>query len=262
MQIVALVGPRQATRIQQALSPRDTFTRVTRWHSLFHHLARSDSSAVVLNPRAADFDGSKSNGSLTPISRLRRVPFVVYVNPRDLRSAMAFVRAGAVDILLEDQTDSRGEIQAALRSTQDSSSELILRHVLDALSDKHAKVAELLAEFFRSSGSPATVAALAQRTTLSERSLYRAVSDAGLAPLGVIVRSARAARAFDLMRKHNTPLERAAHTLGYSSARRLSNHLRQLSGLPSVIECASLSQHEFVSAVLRELLPNSVARVS
>jgi AraC-like DNA-binding protein len=260
MQVVALVGALQAARITRALSPTDRFIHVKGWDSLFHHLTNSDGSAVVLNPHFADCAGRDSYSRPTAVDRLRIVPFVVYVRPADLRSAMAFVRGGAIDVILEGHTDSCIEIQAALRSTQTSSGELILHHVIDALSHKHAKAAVLFTSLFRSPGRVANAAALTHGTIVSTRTLYRAVTDAGLAPVGVIVKAARAARAFDLIRHRRLSLEGVAHELGYSSARRLSSHLRQITGLPSVAECASLPQNQFVSAVLRELFRSATVR--
>lgn len=260
MQVVALVSALQAARITRVLSSPDMFIHANTWDSLFHHLTSSDGSAVVLNPHFADGIGHDFHSRLAAVDRLRHIPFVVYVKPAHLRSAMAFVRGGAIDVILEDHTDSRIEIQAALRSTQTSSGELILQHVIHALTHKHAKAALLFTSLFRSPGLIANAAALTHGTIVSTRTLYRALTEAGLAPVGVIVRAARAARAFDMIRHHRLSLEGVAHELGYASARRLSSHLRQITGLRSVSECASLSQSRFVSAVLRELFRNTKAR--
>lgn len=114
---------------------------------------------------------------------------------------------------------------------------------------------------FRLPDAVANAATLTHRSGVAERTLYRAVSEAGLAPVAVIVRVARAARAFDLMRQHRFSLEDAARALGYSSARQLSGHLRDITGLPSATTSASLSQGEFLEAALRRLLRRSESAV-
>ena len=265
MEVVALVDHVQAARIRQALSADDAFTQVCTWDSLYGHLATSNGSVVILNPCVGD---SRSRGSepavaeASAIQRLRTTAFVVYVRLIDLRSVTAFLRAGAADVLLKDHTDSRAEIRDALRSTQHSTGELILRHVLDALVDRHPGLGALFTELFRHPQTVATAAALADRTTVSERTLYREVTEAGLAPIAVIVRAARAARAFDLMRHHRFTLERAANTLGYSSPRQLSGHLRDITGGRSVASSTSLTQSQFLAAVLRQLLRRNVEAAS
>lgn len=253
MEVIALVEHVQAGRLREALLPGDAITRVSTWDSLFRHLTTSDDGAAVLNPPVAESGGLDSSARLSAVARLRTTPFVVYVKLTDLRSVMPFIRGGAADVILEDHTDSRKEIQDALCGARGTSGELILRHVLAPLADSHSEVIALIAEVFRSPNAVANAAALTRSSTISERTLYRAVADGGLAPLGVIVRVARAARAFDLMRQHRFTLERAAHALEYSSARQLSRHLRDITGLPSMSASASLPQRWFVEAALRQL---------
>jgi len=259
MDVVALVDHVQAARIRQALSPEDTFTHVCTWDSLFGHLAGWNGGAVIVNPCVGDAHsrGSERAAEASTIHRLRTTAFVVYVRLADLRSVTGFLREGATDVLLKDHTDSRAEIRDALRSTQNSTGELILRRILDALVDRHPGVGALFAELFRHPHAVATAAALTHRTTFSERTLYREVTEAGLAPLAVIVRAARAARAFDLIRHHKFTLERAANTLGYSSPRQLSGHLRDITGHRSVVASTSVTQSQFLEAALRQLFRRS-----
>jgi AraC-like DNA-binding protein len=253
MHVITMLGRLQAIRVRQALSPSDAFTEVSGWQSLLRVLRADHDGVFVLNPLVADPRASDAGARPVLAGPLRAIPFILYVKPTDVRRVLRFIRGGATDILLEGVADTRAEIQQALRSAQVSSTDMVLRHVTRALADKHPDVAALLTELFRSPGTVASAAALTRRAAVSERTLYRVPGDAGLAPVGAVVRAARVLRAFDLVRHRQYTLERAAHAVGLSSARQLSNQLRVITGLPAGAATESLSQDRLVKAVLRDL---------
>lgn len=252
MEAIGLVDQAQAARIRQVLSVNDRFMRVTAWDSLVPYLGRGD-AAVILNPRVANPCLERDRSEQARFAqRLSATPFVLYVSLRDLRLAMPYVRGGAVDILVKDHTDSPSEIRDALRSGRSSSSEILLRHVIEAIGDSHPSVRAVFEELCRRPQGAMNAKDLISGTTVAERTLYRTVTRAGLAPVGVIVRVMRAANAFDLMRFHGYSLERAAHAVGYSSARQLSGHIRSITGRRSA-SAKTLTQGQFVETALRVL---------
>ena len=258
METIGLVDSAQAARMRQALSVNERFTHVTAWSSLVQHLANGDAS-VIVNPRVAspNLDADRSEQACF-VRRLASTPFVLYVSLRDLRLVVPYIRAGDVDILLTNYTDSPAEIRDALRSARTSSGELLLRHVIDAIGDSHPSVRAVFEELCHC--PRVSTKELRYGTSVAERTLYRTITRAGLAPIGVIVRVMRAANAFDLMRFHGYSLERAANAVGYSSTRQLSGYFRSITGRTSA-SVKALTQGQFLERALRMVIRREMKSV-
>lgn len=264
MRVIGLIDPAQASRVRNVLRNEDQLIQVTTCNSLMQSLRNVD--CVVLNTRV---DSRPRENEPTPPSRtvqsLVHVPLVVYVAPGDLRESMAFVKS-ATDVLLKNHTDSPAEIRAALEACRCSSSRLVLRHVCDVLSENGSGDAatSAFAGLSQIENLALTTKTVTRGATIAERTLYRALTEAGLVPVAVIVRVIRAAHAFDLMRFQGYTLERAARALRYSSGRQLSGHIRGITGLPTA-STKSISRSDFVEAarwalVRRDVTPRRVAR--
>lgn len=251
MNVIGFVDRVQAARIRGAISTRDRFTQATTWESFSRYLESAE-GPVVLNPHIGA--GSQGGHRAPPAwldQRLSATPYVVYVAQRDLRSVMPYVR-GAVDILLTDFTDSPSDIRDALRRTMCGSSEIILQRVLDALGDVHPAARVALARLADTAHLAVRVKDLADPNTIAERTLYRAVTNAGFEGVAVIVRVMRAAHAFDLMRFRGHTLEEAARALGYSAARQLSTHLREITRVP-IKDLKAMTRSRFLELALGAL---------
>lgn len=166
-----------------------------------------------------------------------------------------------LDVLLKGHTDSPDEVRDAFRSTGYSSSDLLLRHVGAILGVRHAGVSAVFAELAGIAYGAPRAKALAHGADIAVRTLYRAVTEAGLAPVAVMIRVIRAANAFDLIRFRGFTLERAAHALGYSSPRQLSGHLRGITGR-SASSTKSVPRSRFLEAALDVLIRRETNRSS
>lgn len=218
-------------------------------------MVKDEPVALVLDPALiADNDVEDLLGRI----RRDRLPTTLYVpmTGASVTRGFALYQAASMEIVFENPDRSVGQLAAtALASNHCSYATMLLEALQPALAQLPAALSRAIAQLF---SEPATgsLEALARRAALSRRSLDRWLDRAGIESPRLLLAAPRFIRALTLARETELSTRRIAYLCGYSSARRLRTHTRDLTGMTWAELEGSPEPQLIISAIVTRLLPS------
>jgi transcriptional regulator GlxA family with amidase domain len=136
--------------------------------------------------------------------------------------------------------------------------EMLLQRVAKAMDALPQRVGGAVARMIRAPRHYSTVDDLAAGAGMTRRQLYRVLEGAGFTSPRLLVQSARAVRAFALLRDPGRLLEDVSEKLGYSEPRVLNRVILDLVGMRPLEARGTMDPQEFVERVAARLFAPAV----
>lgn len=190
------------------------------------------------------------------IERLRQffpsLPLLVYteLTPATASVLLELGRAGIRRVVVHRFEDAPSALRHALLAELElSASQQVMQELSDILRDLPAVLRQALEAMLHAPGDGPSVTALAERAQLTRRTCERWFTKVGLPSPRTVMVLTRLLYAHRLLLDPGYTVEDVALKLGYSKAKTLQMHLRDVFGLTAGELRVSLSVHEALAAV-------------
>jgi AraC-like DNA-binding protein len=229
MRIAALLEQATIRRFAQILPESFELVPAGGASSLSAVLARTTVDVVVIDPLADDARRQNEPVSTAVRSALLSapaVPLIIYVSldAQSVRSVLPYATLGASDLLIRGLDDHRtGLVRALGGVTSKAMARSVQRILAERLVGLPHTLRGCVIEVFDSPTLYTSVDHLATRAGVTRRSVDRWLSRAGVTSARLLLCAARVLAAYRLLRVHGAQVTHVARTLGYTSARGLSN---------------------------------------
>ncbi len=217
-------------------------------------LATEDPDLLILDPAARD--GSMSDSLESLVTRHPGLPVIVYttLTPQAMRLVVRLARVGVQHVVLNRFDDEpRRFLDLIERVPAHPMSELLLEQLSEPMRQLPVVLARAIEQLVRSPSRAASVPELATLAGMTSRTLYRYMAPARLPPRELIV-CARLLRAYTFLNSPDSRLKEVSVKLGYADPARLSEQLREWTGLAPKDLRHAIEPTEFVRRLVERLL--------
>lgn len=254
--IVAAVTPERLHRLRTAEPERYVWVAPEHWAEVVDTIRAKPVEMVVVDPL---FSGEPRTHE---IERLRvlfpSLPLMVYtaLSPHTAGVLLHLGRAGIRRALFHRCDDAPAAIRGAIRAElEQSASQQVMQALASALQGLPSQIQWALESTLAAGGDDPTVSALAERAQLKRRTCERWFAKLGLPSPKMVMVLARVLYAHRLLLDPGYTVEDVALKLGYSKAKTLQMHLREVFGLTAGDLRISLSADEALALVTRQYFP-------
>lgn len=220
---------------------------------LYAMLAAEDPDVLVLDPAARD--GTMVDSLEALVNRHPALPVIVYttLTPQAMRLVVRLARVGVQHVVLNRFDDEpRRFLDLIERVPAHPLSELLLEQLAEPMRQLPVVLARAIEQLVRSPSRATSVPELAALAGMTPRTLYRYLAPARLPPRELIVCS-RLLRAYTFFRRPDSRLKEVSVKLGYAEPSRLSEQLREWTGLTPKELRHTVAPAEFVRRLVERL---------
>lgn len=246
MEVLARLSAPLAAQLNLALAGDHSLTVVEDWSALLIALREQPVDLVVLDPRTSG--GLELGQARELLARHPTLPVVVYTTlaPDSLQATVMLAKLGVQHVVLrgfDDEPRRFRQMLAQLPAARLSHS--VLQQVLPHLDDAPVLFVHAITRLFEAPQEFEDVAALAQASGMTRRSLDRVFERSGLTSARTMILVARLTRAKHYMGDPGFLLEDIAKKLGFRSTRRFARQVRAATGMAPGTMRKALTPEEF-----------------
>ena len=263
MDVAARLSDQLLAHLRTVLSGGHTVIPVPAWSALSELLRRRPVDVVILEPsRAAPADISIL---LDLQAHHPAVPVVVYttITAPAMRATVELARFGVRYVVFRGFDDSPRRFRALLEDLSGDSwrSTLYASSVAPRLARVPTPIVRAVDRLFQHPDRFEDVADLARASGMTRRTVERWLVRAGIPSAKQLVVSARAERAYHLLRDSQLPVADVARRVGYQSARLFARQIRAATGYtPSVLRYALTAEEMLAHLDTRLQTPQPSSR--
>lgn len=254
MDVVAYLPAPLLSHLKIVLGDRHQLIPVDGWEALDMTVRRENVDVVVLDPTAPGT--VRLDETVLLQERFPSLRVVVYTSltPSAMRMVVELAKHGLQHVVLHRFDDDPRRFSDMLTQLPGYAlGELLLGKVQDAVAKLPPRVATAVMRMMRAPRHYSTVDDLASGAGMTRRQLYRVLEGAGFTSPRLLVQSARAVRAFALLRDPGRLLEDVSEKLGYSEPRVLNRVMLELVGTRPLEARGTMSSQVFVERVAARL---------
>ena len=258
MLVLAAVPPIRLNTLRAGVGDICEFIPVTHWAEVVETIRHRPVEIAVVDPLV----GGQSRAH--EIERLRvlfpSLPLIVYttLSPEAAGVLLALGRIGIRKVIFARFDDSPGGLRAAFREEWASTaSQQVLQALSNVLDGLPQQLRWALESALHAPADAPTVSDLAQRAQLGRRTCERWFARSGLPSPKMVLVLARLLYAHRLLLDPGYTVEDVALKLGYSKARTLQLHLKDVFGLTAGELRLSLSTEEALQRVTSRYFPTA-----
>lgn len=246
MEVLARLSAPLAAQLNLALAGDHSLTVVEDWSALLIAIREHPVDLVVLDPRTSG--GLELGQARELLARHPTLPVVVYTTlaADSMQATVMLAKLGVQHVVLrgfDDEPRRFRQMLAQLPAARLSHS--VLQHVLPHLDDAPELFVRAITRLFEAPQEFEDVAALAQASGMTRRSLDRVFERNGLTSARTMILVARLTRAKHYMGDPGFLLEDIAKKLGFRTTRRFARQVRAATGMAPGSMRAALTPEEF-----------------
>jgi AraC-like DNA-binding protein len=259
LDVVAYLPAPLLSHLKIVLGDRHQLTPVDGWEALEVFIKKEETDIVVLDPTLPGTVRVSETVLLQARYPSLRVVVYTSLTPSAMRMVVELAKNGLQHVVLHRfDDDPRRFSDLLLQLPGHALGEMLLQHVGKAIEALPPRVGGAVARMFRAPRHYSTVDDLAAGAGMTRRQLYRVLEGVGFTSPRLLVQSARAVRAFALLRDPGRLLEDVSEKLGYSEPRVLNRVMLDLVGVRPLEARGTLSAQEFVERVAARLFAPAV----
>lgn len=220
--------------------------------SIEHAVRANDECLVFVDPQTIPDGGDTI---LRWRDRYPRLSIVLYMalEPESMQLAVRLTRAGISDVILRNFDDTPERMRGLVEDFDEVAARQ-LTPIEPALARLPSMLSRAVRDLFRRPRAFRCTLDLAAAAGISARATFRHLKTAGFVSPRRLVASARAIRAYHLLRGGSRSAQEVATRLGYRSVDQLSMHLTQLARCTATDIKRGQVPEDFVNGVLRSLI--------
>jgi AraC-like DNA-binding protein len=235
MLIAAYLPPVLLRHVERVASPDHDVIAVASWGQLHDVVRTSGAEVAIIDPSADPVVSGLGIDTVRVLAAI--VPVVVYgvLTPRMARFMSHTNASGVRQLVLHGIDDDPERFRQLIEGLGAADSDAVfVRSIIAALSAAAAPpaLAAAIRLLFRAPRRFRTAEDLAAASGLSRRWVNECLSDAGLAPAGVLVMAARVWRAYHDLRMPGASVSGVATRLRYPDVKSFRRHARMCTGIP------------------------------
>jgi AraC-like DNA-binding protein len=216
-------------------------------------LSTEDVDLLVLDPAVRE--GALAEALEEIIARRPSLPVIVYttLTPAAMRLILRLAQVGVQHVVLNRFDDEpKRFLDLIERVPAHPMAELLLQELAAPLRTLPVVLARAIEQLVRSPSRAKNVPELAALAGMTPRTLYRHLTPAGLPPRHLIA-GARLLRAYTFLKNPGSRLKEVSLKLGYPEPQKLSEQLREWTGLAPKQIRREVGPSEFVQLLVEHL---------
>ena len=254
MDVVAYLPAPLLSHLKIVLGDRHQLTPVDGLEALDTTVRRAHVDIVVLDPTTPGTVRLDETVLLQERYPSLRVVVYTSLTPSAMRMVVELAKHGLQHVVLHRFDDDPRRFSDMLTQLPGYAlGELLLEKVQDAVAKLPPRVGTAVTRMMRAPRHYSTVDDLASGAGMTRRQLYRVLEAVGFTSPRLLVQSARAVRAFALLRDPGRLLEDVSEKLGYSEPRVLNRVMLELVGTRPLEARGTMSSQEFVERIAARL---------